>query len=251
LDREHLQLALRSLPSQKKVITALDTPNADKAVEIAASLSALGGFVKVGMELFTRAGPPVVETLLNQGNEVFLDLKYMDIPNTVAGAVRSACSLGVSMITLHAGGGLRMLEAAAEAAAAAPIGANGRRPALLGVTVLTSFTLEELDAVQPGGGAMNERIARLAGVVLDSGCDGIVCSAADLPALRSKFGDKLLTVTPGIRPVGSDKGDQRRTTTPAEAVQAGADYLVIGRPITQASDPAAVLATISKEIEEA
>ena len=246
-----LNAILRSLPPGRRVITALDTPTADAALALAAAFGASGHFVKVGMELFTAAGPPVVRDLVAAGCDVFLDLKYKDIPNTVAGAVRSASALGVSLITLHADGGLRMLQAAANAAAEAPIGPLGRRPALLGVTVLTSLTEAELDAVHPGGGSLCDRILRQASVVRDSGCDGIVCSAADLSALRAEFGDSLLAVTPGIRPAGGDLGDQRRVTTPSEAIAAGADFIVVGRPITQAPNPAAALAAITKEIEQA
>jgi len=251
LERQELQSRLRALPARGRVITALDVPDAASALDLAGRLGGDGRLLKVGMELFTAAGPDVVRRLVDAGQDVFLDLKFKDIPNTVAGAVRGACALGVSMLTLHADGGARMLAAAAEAAREAPPGPGGRRPALLGVTVLTSLTREELDEVHPGADPLADRIARLAGVIERSGCDGLVCSAADLPALKRTVGDRLLTITPGIRPAGAAVGDQRRVTTPADAVNAGADFLVIGRPITGAPDPAAALAAITEEIEQA
>jgi len=250
MNRTTLIAKLRETPCTGRVITALDVPDITAAEVLNGRLGPLARWVKVGMELFTAAGPKVVEDLHEAGRDIFLDLKYMDIPNTVAGAVRSACALDVGMLTLHASGGRRMLEAAADAARQSA-GPDGRRPALLAVTVLTSFTLQELDEVAPGGGAMSERIVRLATVARDSGCDGVVCSPADLPALRSALGDDILAVTPGVRPAaatGSD--DQRRTATPASAVADGADFLVVGRPITQADDPTAALAAIAKEMSD-
>lgn len=238
---------LRRRPPGERLFTALDVPDAAAALALADRLGPGARCVKVGMQLFTAAGPAVVHALRDRGLEVFLDLKYHDIPNTVAGAVRSAAALGVDYLTLHAGGGRRMLEAAAAAAREAEA-AHGRRPALLAVTVLTSLTLEELDAVAPGGGPLADRIVRLARTAGAAGCDGVVCSPADLPVLRREVGDALLKVTPGVRPAGAARGDQRRVTTPAEARAAGADFLVVGRPVTGAPDPAAALAAIAKEL---
>lgn len=248
MERTDLIASLRRHPPQDRIITAVDVPDIESAGLLADSLGPDGRFVKVGMELFTAAGPAAVAVMNAAGKEVFLDLKYMDIPNTVAGAVRSAAGLGVSMLTLHAHGGRRMLAAAAEAAREAPTGPSGRRPALLAVTVLTSFSAAEYAEVAPGGESLGDRIVRLARLARDSGCDGVVCSPADLPALRDAVGDDLLAVTPGVRPAAAAADDQRRTTTPAEAVAAGADFLVIGRPITRAPDPGAALRNIRKEI---
>jgi len=248
MERSELIASLRGRPPRDRIITALDVPSAEAARTLAAALGPEGRFVKVGMELFTAAGPAVVHELADAGKEIFLDLKYMDIPNTVAGAVRAAAGLGVSMLTLHAHGGRRMLEAAVEAAATAPPGPLGRRPALLAVTVLTSLTEAELDEAAPGGGPLPGRIERLARLARDAGCDGVVCSPADLPALRGALGDDLLAVTPGVRPAAAAADDQRRTATPAAALAAGADFLVIGRPITRAEDPGAALRRISEEL---
>ncbi len=248
MDRSDLIASLRENSPRDRIITAVDVPDIDSAIELAASLGSAGGFVKVGMELFTAAGPAAIAAMTAAGKEVFLDLKYMDIPNTVAGAVRSAAGLGVSMLTLHAHGGRRMLSAAAAAARAAPVGPLGRRPALLAVTVLTSFSPEEYAEVAPGNETLSDRIIRLARLARDSGCDGVVCSPTDLPALRDAIGYDLLAVTPGVRPASAATDDQRRTTTPAAAMAAGADFLVIGRPITRAPDPGAALLEIRKEL---
>ena len=248
MDRESKLASLRQTPAAGRIITALDVPDIAAAEVLNGRLGPHAHWVKVGMELFTATGPRIVDDLRDGGRDVFLDLKFKDIPNTVAGAVRSACGLGVGMLTLHASGGRRMLEAAV-AAARETAGEDGPRPALLAVTVLTSFTLEELDEVAPGGGAMPDRIVRLARVAWESGCDGIVCSPADLPAVRAELGDDILCVTPGVRPAGSAGGDdQRRVATPASAVADGADCLVVGRPVTKADDPTAALAAIAKEI---
>lgn len=247
MDRDGILARLRSLPPTERVITALDVPDAAAAADLAAALGDRGRFVKVGMELFTAEGPAVVAALQAAGKEIFLDLKYMDIPNTVAGAVKTACGLGVSMLTLHAHGGRRMLEAAA-AAAREVAAETGRRPALLAVTVLTSLNREELDEVAPGTAPLDERIVRLAHLAWEAGCDGVVCSPADLGPLRAALGADILTVTPGVRPATAGGDDQRRTATPAEAVRAGADYLVVGRPITRAPVPGAALHAITEEL---
>ncbi len=239
--------SLRNRSPDERVITALDVADPQVAYRLAGVLGEQGRIVKIGMELFTAAGPAVIAALHGMGKEIFLDLKFKDIPNTVAGAVRAACGLGVVMMTLHADGGRRMLEAAVEAAAktARP---GQRQPALLAVTVLTSLTLAEADEAAPGGGPLQDRIVRLARLALDSGCDGVVCSPRDLPTLRSEVGDELLAITPGVRPAGAAGDDQRRIATPAEAVRDGADFLVVGRPITRADDPAAALWAINQEL---
>lgn len=221
-----------------KVIVALDFPDALSALALADKLDPAGCRVKVGKELFTVAGPELVRALVGRGFEVFLDLKFHDIPNTVAAACRAAASLGVWMVNVHASGGSRMLVAAREALAGL-----AQPPLLIGVTVLTSMADEDLRevgvAVSPA-----EQVLRLARLAHASGLDGVVCSALEAATLSAEFGAGWRLVTPGIRPAGSDAGDQRRVMTPALALKNGATDLVIGRPITAASDPAAALAAI-------
>ncbi len=249
MDRKDLCQRLRALPADRRIITALDVPGADEALDLAARLGEGGGFVKVGLELFSAAGPGVVAGLRERGCDVFLDLKYHDIPNTVASAARIAARLGASLCTMHASNGRAAMRAAADALAAAPVDpATGRRPALLAVTVLTSLTQAELDETAPSADALADRIDRLARLAWDSGCDGLVCSAADLVHVRAAVGPEPLIVTPGIRPAGAAADDQRRTATPRAAVEAGADFLVIGRPITRAADPGAALSAIAAEM---
>ena len=254
MDRTELLNRLRALPANRRIITALDLPDPQQALALALSLGVDGGFVKVGLELFSAAGPDVVHQLRRAGKDVFLDLKYNDIPNTVASAARIAASLGASLCTIHASAGRRALTATAEALAAAPLGPNapeapnGRRPALLAVTVLTSLSEQDMTEVRPSTDSLQRSVERLAALAWDCGCDGLVCSAADLPRLREAVGPEPLVVTPGIRPAGSGADDQHRVTTAAMAVAAGADFLVIGRPITQAEDPAAALAAIAAEM---
>ena len=246
MDRDTLARELRAQPLSARVITALDVPDATTALTLAASLGDRGRFVKVGLELFSAGGPSVVSALRELGKEIFLDLKLHDIPNTVAGAAHQAARLGVAMITIHAAAGRRALAAAAGALAAAV--PAGRRPALLGVTVLTSLSETELAEVTPSPLDLPERLLHLARLAWDAGCDGIVCAPTDLARLRAELGPEPLAVTPGIRPVASDAEDQRRTATPAAAAAAGADFLVIGRPITRATDPASALAEISGQL---
>jgi orotidine-5'-phosphate decarboxylase len=245
--RSELIDRLRALPANRRLITALDVPDGAGALALAAALGPAGGFVKVGLELFSAAGPPVVTALRGLGRDVFLDLKYHDIPNTVAAAARQASRLGASLCTIHAANGRAALQAAAAALADEPPGPAGKRPALLAVTVLTSLSAADLDEVAPGGGTLADRLARLAVLAWESGCDGLVCSAADLPELRRVLGPEPLVVTPGIRPASGAADDQKRVATPRQAAAAGADFLVIGRPVTQAPDPAAALAAIAAE----
>lgn len=222
-----------------RLIVALDYPQAAPALALAARLDPALCRLKVGKELFTAAGPALVETLQQRGHEVFLDLKFHDIPNTVAGAVRAAAGLGVWMVNVHASGGRRMLEAARAAVAA-----SARPPLLIAVTVLTS--LERADLAETGLDVEPAtQVDRLAVLSRDCGLDGVVCSAQEAARLRALCGADFRLVTPGIRPASSEAGDQRRTMTPAGALAAGADYLVIGRPVTGAPDPAAALADIA------
>ncbi|MEX0951753.1 MAG: orotidine-5'-phosphate decarboxylase [Gammaproteobacteria bacterium] len=228
-----------------RIIVALDFPSAAAALALARQLDPARCRLKVGKELFTAAGPQLVEELQALGFNVFLDLKFHDIPATVAGACRAAASLGVWMLNVHASGGRRMLEAAAKAVAG-----SLQPPLLTAVTVLTS--LSEIEAAELGfQEGIAERVKSLALLSADCGLDGAVCSAAEATLLRQHLPQAFKLVTPGIRPAGSASDDQSRITTPALALQNGADYLVIGRPITQATDPLAALAAIETEIHQA
>lgn len=224
------------------IIVALDFPSAPAALDLARRLSPQLCRLKVGKELFTRSGPALVEQLQQQGFEVFLDLKFHDIPNTVAGAVRAAAELGVWMVNVHASGGRRMMAAAAEA-----IAAFARPPLLLGVTVLTSMAAQDLQELGVSE-TLEERVLRLARLTADSGLDGVVCSALEAKALRSLCAPGFCLVTPGIRLAGDNAADQRRVVTPAEALAMGSDYLVIGRSITAAEDPLAALQRVHREL---
>jgi orotidine-5'-phosphate decarboxylase len=226
----------------KPVVVALDFPAEEPALALAERLSPELCRLKVGKELFTRSGPALVEKLQNRGFEIFLDLKYHDIPNTVAGAVRAAAELGVWMVNVHAGGGRRMMEAAAQA-----LGAYNSPPLLIGVTVLTSMSDADLAELGYAESAA-QRVLRLAALAADSGLDGVVCSALEARELRSARGSGFCLVTPGIRLAGDDAGDQRRVVTPADAIALGADYLVIGRSVTGADDPLSVLQQLCRDL---
>ncbi|HEY6337768.1 MAG TPA: orotidine-5'-phosphate decarboxylase [Candidatus Sulfotelmatobacter sp.] len=226
---------------RQRLIVALDVSGAAAARQIVAAVGDCALTYKVGMQLYSAEGPQVVRDLVASGRRVFLDLKYHDIPNTVEGAVREAAQLGVSMLTVHAAGGSRMLRAAVEAAAAKP------DLMVLAVTVLTSMDEDDL---HPTGvpGRMTEQVVRLSTLALAAGCQGVVTSAREARALRSALGDQFAIVTPGVRPAGSGHADQRRVVTPAEAIAAGASHIVVGRPITAAADPAAAAKAILDEI---
>jgi orotidine-5'-phosphate decarboxylase len=224
------------------VIVALDYPSSAEALQLARQLSPDLCRVKVGKELFTRAGPALVEELQTLGFEVFLDLKFHDIPNTVASALRAAAELGVWMVNVHASGGRRMLEASVDA-----LSGCQQRPLLIGVTVLTSMSDEDLLELGCSETA-HERVMRLSSLVSQCALDGVVCSAMEAAELRSAHGADFCLVTPGIRLAGDDAADQRRVMTPADALALGADYLVIGRSITGASSPLAALERVHREI---
>ncbi len=226
-----------------KIIVALDFPEAASALALAERLDPALCRVKVGKELFTVAGPELVRALVARGFEVFLDLKFHDIPNTVAAACRAAAGLGVWMVNVHASGGRRMMDAAREALAGVP-----QRPLLIAVTVLTSMSAEELGEVGVAD-APAAQVLRLARLARSCGLDGVVCSAQEAALLRAELGGEYRLVTPGIRPAGAEAGDQRRVMTPAQALRAGATDLVIGRPITGAPDPLAALKQIQSEIQ--
>lgn len=225
-----------------RIIVALDFAQPADALAWAARLDPARCRVKVGLELFTAGGPAIVEQLMARGFEVFLDLKFHDIPHTVAMACRRAAGLGVWMCNVHAAGGRDMLLAAVEGVAQ-----SSRRPWLIAVTVLTSQTPANLCEAGVER-ALPQQVGALARLAADCGLDGVVCSPHETATLRSEFGPGFLLITPGVRPAGSARDDQRRVATPGEAVRGGADYLVIGRPITSAPDPMAALAAIQYEI---
>src|SRR6202158_575427 len=228
------------IPTRERLIVALDVSSAKDAQKIVSSLGDSVQLYKVGMQLYTAEGPSIVRELVASGRKVFLDLKYHDIPNTVGAAVREAAQLGVSMLTVHASGGSKMLRAAVEAA---------QRPGLLvlAVTVLTSLDDVELGKIGLRGGALDQ-VLRRAALALSNGCKGVVASALEAAALREEFGQDFTIVTPGVRPAGSGPNDQARVVTPAEAISAGASHIVVGRPITEASDPAAEARAILGQI---
>ena len=232
------------MSASDRVCVALDFRGGAEAVAMAKRLAGRAGWMKVGLEVFVAEGPSLVERVAATGARVFLDLKFHDIPATVAGAVASASRSGAAMVNVHASGGRAMLEAARKAADAA------RLPKLIAVTLLTSIDLAAL-ADLPMAGHPEGIARRLAALAKDCGLDGVVCSATDLPAIRGACGPDFLTVVPGIRPAGADVQDQKRIATPASAIAAGADVLVVGRPITGAPDPEAALDAILGEIESA
>ena len=219
------------------ILVALDVDSAAKAIALADTLRGAVGGYKIGTQLFTAAGPAVVHELTSRGDRVFLDLKFHDIPNTVAGAVQSAVATGAWMVNVHASGGSAMMKAAAEAATTAAAALGRRRPLVIGVTVLTSMTdaaLAEVGVARP----VLEQVVHLARLAKQSGLDGVVASPQETAAIRAACGPDFQIVTPGIRPADQQgKDDQARTLTPAEAMKAGSTYLVIGRPITGAPDP--------------
>jgi orotidine-5'-phosphate decarboxylase len=228
-----------------KIIVALDYADATSALTLVERLDPALCRLKVGKELFTAAGPELVRALVARGFEVFLDLKFHDIPNTVAAACRAAAGLGVWMMNVHASGGRRMMDAAREALADLP-----HPPLLIAVTVLTSMSVEDLGEVGVADSPADQ-VLRLARLTQACKLDGVVCSAQEATLLRADLGTDFRLVTPGIRPAGADTGDQRRVMTPVEALRAGATDLVIGRPITAASDPLAALQQIRSDIQNA
>jgi len=226
------------------IIVALDYASATDAVAMADRLDPARCRLKVGKELFTRSGPEVVRSLQQRGFHVFLDLKFHDIPNTVAGACRAAADLGVWMVNVHASGGAAMMMAARTA-----VGRGDDVPLLIAVTVLTSLDAGDLAELGVNANPA-QQVVRLAALAQGSGMDGVVCSPADLVRLRKSVAPDFLAVTPGVRPTGAAPGDQKRVSTPADALAAGASHLVIGRPITAAADPMAALSAIEAEVEE-
>jgi len=231
--------------NRDRLIVALDVSSAAQAREIVQSIGESASTYKVGKQLFTAEGPQIVRDLVASGRKVFLDLKFHDIPNTVAGAVGEAAKLGVTMLTVHASGGSKMLKAAAEAAAQ-----SGSKPMVLAVTVLTSLSDADLSELGVAGSVATQ-VLRLGAIARNAGCGGLVASALEARELRLELGNDFAIVTPGVRPAGTAVGDQARVLTPAEAIAAGATYLVVGRPILAAPDQSDAAGRIVQEIESA
>ncbi len=234
---------------QNKLIVALDLETADGARRLISSLHGIAGMFKIGSQLFTAAGPDFVKEIIKAGEKIFLDLKFHDIPNTVAAAGVEATRLGVSMFNVHAGGGRAMMRRTAEAVAECAAGEGLARPVILGVTVLTSSddaTLKEIGVREK----VDEMVSRLAKLTADSGLDGVVASAREVSLVRAAVAKPgFIVVTPGVRPAGAGKDDQARVMSPREAIAAGADYLVVGRPIVAAPDPARAAQLIVDEMQ--
>jgi orotidine-5'-phosphate decarboxylase len=229
--------------SDPKIIVALDYSSMDEALAMADQLDPTRCRVKVGKELFTRSGPQIIHALSQQNFDIFLDLKYHDIPNTVAKACQAAADLGVWMLNVHTLGGGAMMQAAREA-----VGTGSDAPLLIGVTLLTS--VDEATFKQIGlTGTISDTVIKLAGLAKDNGLDGVVCSAQEASQLKVHYGSDFQLVTPGIRPANAEQGDQHRTMTPVQALAAGSDYLVIGRPITSAADPMQALEDIESSLK--
>jgi len=232
------------LELRDRLIVALDVPSAAHARPVVQTLGEAVSTYKIGKQLFTAEGPGIVRDLVASGRKVFLDLKFHDIPNTVGAAVTSAASLGVSMLTVHASGGSKMLKAAVEAAAQ-----SASRPMILAVTVLTSLSDSDVQEIGVAGNVLAQ-VLRLAALARSAGCGGLVASAHEARELRRELGEGFEIITPGVRPAGAEKGDQARVVTPAEAIQAGATRLVVGRPITESANPDEMARKILGQIEE-
>ncbi len=233
--------------ARDRLIVALDFPNADSALRMVARLRGRVGMFKVGLELFVAEGPAVARRLAAEGESVFLDLKLHDIPNTVRAAAQAAAQTGATLLDVHASGGRRMMEAALEGVRA---GGDSRHPRLLAVTILTSVGAQELSEIGVAS-TPESAVVRLARLVQVAGLDGVVASPREASSIRAACGPDFLIVTPGIRPATASRDDQARVATPASAIRAGADFLVVGRPITRAADPAAAAEVIVGEIEQA
>ena len=225
---------------ENKIIIPLDLDYAN-AIKLAQELDPKICRLKIGSQLFTSSGPKIVKEFSNLGFDIFLDLKFHDIPNTVYEAVKSSADLGVWMVNVHASGGREMLDAAKKA-----LDGYKNPPLLIGVTLLTSLSEESL--IDIGLTSLPEQVLRLAGLVKEMGLNGVVCAPSDITSIKNKFGKEFLTVTPGIRPSKSNLNDQRRVATPSEAIESGSDFIVIGRPITESKNPCSALERIYKEI---
>jgi orotidine-5'-phosphate decarboxylase len=233
-----------------RLIVALDFPDLAPALDLARRIGPQVGMLKVGLELFNSVGPRAIEAIRAQGARVFYDSKFHDIPNTVAGAAAAAARLGVSMLNVHALGGVKMMAAAREAAHRAAEDAGFSAPLVIAVTILTSLGDEELKGELGIPVTAGQAAVRLASLARDAGLDGVVCSVQEVADIKQTCGEDFLAITPGIRPAWATAGDQVRISTPRQALAAGSDYLVIGRPITRADNPAQALARIIEEMEE-
>jgi orotidine-5'-phosphate decarboxylase len=240
-----MQTFLHPIDPFDKLIVAVDVPAAVQAQNLADSLLGICKWMKIGLELYTAAGPEIVQIIQKKGFSIFLDLKLLEIPNSVRGAIAAAASMGVSMVTIHASGGPKMIDAALESAMA-----EGRRMKVLAITVPTGMDRQELQAVGIEADPV-EQVLRLAKLAAACGVPGIVCSPRESAIVRNNVPESTLLVIPGIRPTAYGADDQVRIATPTEAIASGADYLVIGRPITKHSDPAEAARAIQKEIAEA
>ncbi len=237
--------------SQNKLIVALDVKDLDEAERLMDRLQGQVRLYKLGAQLLTEAGPEAVQRVRRRGCGIFYDMKFHDIPRTVAAAVTAACRFGATMVNVHASGGREMMAAAAEAARALAEETEQPRTLILGVTVLTSLNAEILSGELGVARAVQEQVVALARLAQAAGLDGVVASPPEIAAVREACGPAFIILTPGIRPKGSEAGDQKRFLTPGEAVAAGADYLVVGRPVVQAKDPAATVRQILDEMEAA
>lgn len=240
-----------SMHSCNPIIVAIDVSDRAKMNELAAVIAPHAGMLKIGLELFTNHGPAIVTDITSKGGRVMLDLKLHDIPNTVKRAAANAAGLGVELLTIHAGGGGAMVRAAREGVAAGAREAGMPRPKLLAVTVLTSIDQETLSGELGVRRSVGEQVVALARMAQAAGADGVVASPKEIKALRAACGRDFLIVTPGIRPAGAAMDDQKRTMTPGEAAAAGANYIVVGRPVVQAADPVAVLEAMLEEMAHA
>jgi orotidine-5'-phosphate decarboxylase len=234
---------------REKIIIALDVDTEKEAISLATGLQGLAGAFKVGLQLYNNAGPGVVGKLVSAGCKVFLDLKFHDIPNTAARAAEAVVGLGAFMFNLHATGGKIMMSAAAEAARAKAMLLGINPPLLIGVTVLTSMSEPQMQSELGVTRTLEEQVAALALLCQEAGLDGVVASAREIPYIRKECGDKFVIVTPGVRPAWANQNDQARTVTPGEAISLGADYLVVGRPVTAAPVPREALERLLAETE--
>jgi orotidine-5'-phosphate decarboxylase len=240
------------IPANERLIVALDVPSYSEAEKLIKDISGPVKYFKVGSQLFTACGPKIVELIKTQGGKVFLDLKFHDIPNTVGKAAVSAVELGVDMFNLHSMGGFEMMEEAANAAIEACSLFKKPKPVILGVTVLTSFDEATFsDVLGAPGRGIPEQVLHLARLTKSAGLDGVVASPQEIELLRKNIGKDFVILTPGIRPLDAEAGDQKRILTPGQAIALGADYLVVGRPITGAKDRNATANNIQKEIQDA
>ncbi|MEA1940294.1 MAG: orotidine-5'-phosphate decarboxylase [Candidatus Caldatribacteriota bacterium] len=239
-----------NLSARDKLVLALDVDDLESAIKLVEKLKDYVGVFKVGSQLFTAEGPKIVQVINKSGGKVFLDLKFHDIPNTVARAAEVATKLGVYIFNVHTSGGYELMKGAAEAAKKTSLSLGIRKPIILGVTVLTSINQEILEKEVGVRRDLKEQVVRLAKLAQTAGLDGVVASSQEISQIRNACGDDFLILTPGIRPADSALNDQKRVMTPKEALKKGADFLVVGRPIRNASDPVRAAKKIVKEMEE-